>query len=83
MDQTLPEYTGMRASISRTTPSKFAKGEPGSGAGTVPNIYGAWITHIVRRGFVVIFPRYRRISGPPSVTSRSTRCGRRGARSRS
>src|SRR5690606_2091936 len=30
----------------------------GRGA-TNPDIYGAWIIHIVRRGYTVIFPRYQ------------------------
>lgn len=28
-------------------------------AGMDPNYYGAWLTHIVRRGFTVVFPRYQ------------------------
>lgn len=27
--------------------------------GVNPNVYGAWIAHLVRRGFTVIFPRYQ------------------------
>lgn len=26
---------------------------------TNPNIYGAWVTHLVRRGFTVVYPRYQ------------------------
>lgn len=34
-------------------------------AAITPRAHGAWITHLVRRGNIVIFPRYQRILTPP------------------
>lgn len=42
--------------------------------GTDPRVYGAWIRHIVRKGHIVIYPRYQdRLSAPSIEMSDATR----------
>jgi pimeloyl-ACP methyl ester carboxylesterase len=47
---------------------------------TDPALYGAWITHIVRRGYTVVFPRYQRdFRTPPADFTRHALNGTRHA----
>jgi acetyl esterase/lipase len=47
---------------------------------TDPAIYGAWITHIVRRGYTVVYPRYQRdFRTPPADFTRHALTGTRHA----